>query len=113
MFGLMAEPLDIEPLDIEPLDIEPLDIEPLDMPLGGIAPEVVGGVIGVAVGEAVLPGDMPGDVSTGALVAPVGAGAGVMVWAPTKCVEIMKAAEASQSVRMILSWEGVDFALAS
>jgi hypothetical protein len=76
-------------------------------------PEFEGWVMPGLGGGAVLPGDIPGEVSTGALGAPVGAGAGLMVWAQAKCAEVIKAAEVSQSVRMVISCYGVDFTLAS
>ena len=63
-------------------------------------------------GWAVPPGDIPGEVSVGALGGP-GRGAGLMVWAQAKCAETIKAAEVSQSVRMVISFIGVDFTLAS
>jgi hypothetical protein len=98
----IAAPLDIEPFDIDPLDMAPFDIAPLFM-----EPEFEGWAM-LELGEAML----PGDISAGALGAPVGAGAGLVVWAQASCTEAIKAAEVSQSVRMVISCIGVDFTLA-
>jgi hypothetical protein len=54
-------------------------------------------------GGVVWPGERPGLVCTGPLVELVAAGAAVEVWAQAMPVETMRAAEASQSERILIS----------